>query len=139
MSNTFNVERAFKMKAERGWDTIYVAIDLHATIIQPYRDRIEFYPGAIEVLNWFNARKDFKIILWTSSHVADVAIFRQLAEKEHGIKFDYVNENPLERNSKLACFDEKFYFNILLDDKAGFDGETDWLRIKEALIAIGEW
>ena len=33
----------------------------------------------------------------------------------------------------VQCFEKKFYFNILLDDKAGFDPETDWSVIKEYL------
>ena len=44
----------------------------------------------------------------------------------YGIKFDYINENPLEVNSELSDFSKKFYFNILLDDKAGFYPKEDW-------------
>lgn len=138
MINTFNIEKAFKMKAERGWGMLYVAIDLHSTLIKPHHDVIEYYPGAIEVIKWFNSRPDFRIILWTSSYPAEIVKFLEDTWKV-GIRFDYVNQNPLEQNSKLACFNRKFYFNILLDDRAGFNGETDWLKIKEALITINEW
>lgn len=117
---------------------LYVAIDLHGTIVKPGHEHFDFYPHAIEVLKWFNNRSDFKVILWTSSHDGEIKSF--LAECSRiGIRVDFINENPIEPDSALACFDKKFYFNILLDDKAGFVGETDWLKIKNALIAIGEW
>ena len=138
MSNTFNIERTFHLKAERRWDMLYVAIDLHGTIVKPGHEHFDFYPHALEVLKWFNSRPDFKVILWTASHEREVSAFlRECAVQ--GIRMDFVNENPDEADSVLACFDKKFYFNILLDDKAGFVGETDWLRIKNALIEIGEW
>ena len=137
--NTFNIEQTFKLKAERNWDTLYVAVDLHGTIIKPtYDDNIEFYPDAIEVIKWFNLRSDFKVILWTASYPTEVNKFLIEADKV-GMRIDFINANPLEANSRKGCFDEKFYFNILLDDKAGFVGETDWTKIKNILINLGEW
>ena len=136
--NLFNIERAFKTKAERGWHTLYVAVDAHGVLIKPYHHCIEFYPEAIEVMMWFNSRPDFKVILWTSSHAKDIK--NMLVNlKLSGVTIDFVNCNPLEANSERACFDRKFYFNILLDDKAGFEPETDWKSIKQELIRIGEW
>ena len=136
--NLFNIERTFQLKKERGWDTLYVAVDLHGTLVKPYHDKIEFYDYAPDVISWFNNRPDFKVILWTSSHPKEIAEFLKLAE-EFCLRFDFVNENPLEKNRGFACFDQKFYFNILLDDKAGFVGETDWPLIISELKRIGEW
>ena len=138
MPNTFNIEKTFKTKAERKWHTIYFAVDLHGTIIRPGHDKVEFYPDAVSVVKWINKRTDCKIILWTSSHKEEIDTFISECAK-NGISIDFINENPLEGDSKRACFDKKFYFNVLLDDKAGFDGERDWTRIKDALIDIGEW
>jgi len=138
MSNTFNIEKTFKTKAERKWHTIYFAVDLHGTIIKPGHDTVEFYPDAIAVMKWINSRKDCKIILWTSSHQAEISNFLYECQINE-VHIDFVNENPLESDSLRACFDKKFYFNVLLDDKAGFDGKRDWTRIKDALIDIGEW
>jgi phosphoserine phosphatase len=127
------------MKDERNWDTLYVATDLHSTIIKPYyNDTIEFYPDSIEVIKWFNSRLDFQVILWTSSYEPEITVFLIEAYKK-GIRFDFVNSNPLEQNSKKGCFTRKFYFNILLEDRAGFVGETDWTLIKNELIRLGEW
>jgi hypothetical protein len=101
-------------------------------------DKVEFYPCAVEVVKWINSRTDCKIILWTSSHSAEVSNFLYECQVNE-IHMDFVNENPLEGDSKRACFDRKFYFNVLLDDKAGFVGETDWAKIKQCLIYIREW
>jgi hypothetical protein len=137
--NLFNIERSLQMKVQRDWNTLYVAVDLHATLIKPYYDDIfEFYPDAIEVIQWFNKRPDFRVILWTASYPNEIKEFLKEA-KENDITFDYINENPRELNSRKGCFDDKFYFNILLDDKAGFVGETDWTLIKNELIRLGEW
>jgi hypothetical protein len=136
--NVFNIENAFKLKKERNWKTIYVAVDAHGVLIKPYHDCIEFYPVAIEVMKWFSDRGDFKIILWSSSyHKENFELVFQLAT--NGVVIDFVNENPAEQNSAKACFDKKFYFNILLDDKAGFDPLTDWALIKQELIRLNEW
>ena len=136
--NVFNIANAFRQKVERKWHTLYVMVDAHGTIIKPYHDKLAFYEGAIEVLRWFSDRSDIKLILWTSSHQEEIQdLFTTLWG--HGIEIDFVNKNPLEKNSKLACFDKKFYFNIILDDKAGFEPEIDWITIKSELQRIGEW
>ena len=45
---------------------------------------------------------------------------------DDGIRFEYINENPEVENTHLQNFEEKLYMNVGLDDKFGFDGETDW-------------
>jgi len=132
------------MKEDKGWPEIYICIDLHGTIIPSGRDsndqtdKMEFYEGAEEVLQLLTARKDIKLILWTStpSDRAEI-VLKQLAD--NGITFDYFNENPHAKNTPRSDFGKKFYFNILLDDRAGFEPETDWQTIKDELIRIGEW
>jgi len=50
--------------------------------------------------------------------------------KKKKINFDFVNKNPSENNTSYADFSKKFYFNILLDDKAFFE-PSDWVEISE--------
>jgi hypothetical protein len=57
----------------------------------------------------------------------------------HGIHVDHYNCNPDEKNTPYADFSLKPYFNILIDDKAGFDPNTDWDGIRKTLIRIGLW
>jgi hypothetical protein len=51
--------------------------------------------------------------------------------KEHGIMPQYFNENTAVENTATGNFSSKFYFSVLLDDKAGFNPETDWVLVKE--------
>lgn len=144
MANTFNIENTFRMKAEKNWPEVYFCIDLHGTIIPSGRDandqtdEMNFYEGAKDVLLWMTKRKDIKSILWTSTPQERAAIvLKQFADQ--GIIFDYFNENPHAKNTPRSDFGKKFYFNVLLDDRAGFDPKTDWLKIKNVLIELGEW
>jgi len=47
-----------------------------------------------------------------------------------------VNENPEVLNLKYGCYDKKPYFNVVFEDKAGFDPMTDWLLVKGLLENI---
>jgi len=142
--NLFNIRRTFEMQKARGWTETYWCIDLHGTIIPSGKgpddntDAEKFYPGALEVLQWLTRRKDIMMILWTStppSRLPNVLEFL----KFYSIRFDYINENPHALNTPRSDFSKKFYFSVLLDDRAGFEPGTDWLLIKKELIAIGEW
>ena len=56
---------------------------------------------------------------------------------ENDIHFDYVNENPeihaLSSDPKSSDFSDKFYFNVGIDDKFGFDPESDWVDLYDFL------
>lgn len=140
--NVFNLERAFKRRREKGYPFLFVAIDLHDCIIEGKYNRLNegaaFFPGALEVLAAWTKRTDIKLILWTSSHsdaIAD-ALYRLYS---HGVIFDFINGNPACASTDLCDFSSKWYFDVLLDDKASFEGPTDWVLIKQELIRIGEW
>lgn len=139
--NIFNIERAFRTKEERQWKFMYWVIDVHETIFPNHFETIEFpemYPYAEEVLKFLSKTEYIKIILFTSSHLK---YRKELKSWFVGkdIKIDYVNQNPECPTTVVANFDSKFYFNVLLDDKAGFEGKCDWLTIKNELIRLGKW
>lgn len=139
------VYNAFRKKQERGWDKwpkIYWFVDLHDVIIRGTYTRNnegkEFYPDGKEVLRWLTNRKDMCLILYTSSHqdaIKDILAWFA----EYSIHFDYVNENPECKNTDICDFTDKPYFDILLEDKAGFNGNKGWIDIKNALKDLGEW
>lgn len=141
--NIFNIERAFKQKKERGWEKLYFIVDLHDCIIAGKYNRFnvgaEIYPYAQEVLQYLYSRKDICLILWTSSHDDAIKEILGRLKYTYGIEFSYVNENPEVQNTDLCDFSKKLYFNVLIDDKASFEGDTDWLLIKNELFRIGEW
>jgi hypothetical protein len=33
------------------------------------------------------------------------------------------------QNSSFGCFDTKFYFDVVIDDKSGFNAKKDWEKI----------
>lgn len=114
---------------KRGWNKIYVAVDIHQTMIYSnYNSEIlpkEFYPMAKETLIMLSKRKDICLILSTCSWPAEILKYLKYFE-EYEIDFKYANKNPEVVNDRLGYFSDKFYFNVLLEDKAGFVGESDW-------------
>ena len=127
------------MKTVNNWDKIYWAIDLHDTLFKgkyASDQEIVLYPYAKEVLQALTLRKDTKLIAFTCSYALDFKRTNLKLQEKYGICFDYLNENPECDDTAYASFAKKPYFNILLDDKAGFDGEQDWYHIKKLLEAM---
>ena len=73
--------------------------------------------------------------MWTCSHssVIDKTVDWFAG---HCIYFDYANENPECTDTSHASFKEKPYCNVILDDKAGLEGNTDWFLIEKELDII---
>ena len=128
-------ETAFKVSKERDWDYFYVFIDLHQTVLLPDYDKTfvsEFYPHAKRVMQKMSNRKDMKLIMYTCSHPDEIENYINLFE-DSGIHFDWINENPDVAGTKYGDFTKKPYMNVLLEDKAGFDANEDWLKIEKLL------
>ena len=126
----------------RKWPHLYIAIDIHDTIFKgTYKKNNEgkaFYPWAKEVLQQLSAINSVKLIIYTASHVEpakDVIAWL----REHEIKIFALNENPDHKGTELCDFSRKFYFDILLEDKAGFEGWKDWFLIMKELQRMGLW
>lgn len=130
-------EKAFKVMQSRNWEKIYVAVDIHETIVEPtWTTELSFnyYPFAKEALNLLSQRKDVYLIQWSSSNpFNNLAYHRQFAE--HGINFDSINCNKDVASTDYADFDSKLYINVGLDDKFGFEPK-DWKELYYYLILI---
>lgn len=126
------IKKAEAAMIRHNWEKTYWAVDLHETILKPNwkagQIPTEFYPGAKEALQKMSLREDICLFMFTCSHPHDTDQYIELFKK-HGIYFDYVNENPEIENSDLGYYDKKPYYNVLLEDKAGFNPETDWPQI----------
>lgn len=143
---------AFHRRLERGYSNLYIAIDLHGTIINSTQQtKFEWQDGgdnpsesiysigvqkeepyifAFMTLKLITEKFPFiKLILWTSAKSDKINAFVDEVLKKEGIKFSYVNENPDFFGNLYADFSKKFCFDILIDDKAGFDPQTDWFHI----------
>lgn len=130
------IEGAYKKMHDRGWDTIYYLVDLHETVYCNNYDglALNFYPDAITGLQYLTSLPETKIILWSSVYEEDKSSYIE-ALKEHNIKVDAFNNNPFEKNTKVGCFNEKPYFSVLIDDKAGFI-PSDWLKIIDTVKKV---
>ncbi len=128
-------DAAFIRMREKNWEKIYVVVDIHDTILRACYDDEETYdylPSAKQALQMMSLRKDICLILWSSSH-RDKLMEYIRHFLDDGIRFDYINENPEVDNTRLQSFEEKLYMNVGLDDKFGFDGETDWKIVCQVL------
>lgn len=118
-------------RAAKHYDKVYIAVDIHGTILKPRRFGIsnEWYPNAQETLKMMSRNPRICLIMWTASH--DDAIEKYLSFfRKNGITFQYVNENPECDNNEYACFNNKIYMDAGLDDKFGFNPYTGWFFLK---------
>ena len=123
----------FKRMEERDWDKIYYFFDLHETVLYPDYDNkhpLRLYPYAKEVLKYLSDREDISISIYTCSYPREIKKYVKFF-KNKGIEFEYTNKNPDVENTSYGFYDDKPYFNVLFEDKAGFDAENDWIKIKE--------
>lgn len=133
--------KEYEKAKHRNWDRWYWTVDIHETMTEPNYDKENitkrFYEGAIACLQKISARKDVRLILDTSTPPRDIEKYLSMFN-ELDIRFRYVNSNPEEKSSEYADFDGKFYFNVRLEDKAGFEPEKDWRAISDILDELPE-
>jgi len=130
--------KAQETAKRKGWDRIYLAVDLHETCLKPtWQKEIsrEYYPYAKEVLKMFSDMPDVCLILWSCSLPELNKEYFDFFKKD-GINFDYINENPECPSTDYANFDLKLYFSLGFDDKFGFDPEKDWEAILDYLNTL---
>lgn len=135
-----NIEKsfdaAFKRMKKRNWEKIYVLVDIHDTVFEACyhkKEEYKWYPFAKEALDIMSHAQQISLILWTSTYENVINDYVEYF-KTNGIKFDYINRNTETENTSLSCFDEKTYFNVGIDDKFGFEAETDWVVIYHYLV-----
>jgi hypothetical protein len=129
---------AWLKKKERGWNQVYIMVDLHGVVLPSSyhkKNDLRFLSEYTECcLKWLSDREDVCLILWSSSHMDEIECVRNWL-KGFGIEFDFVNENPLEANTTYADFSRKPYFSILLDDKSGFEA-SDWHEMYKWIVKV---
>lgn len=135
------ITNAFRIAQERGWERTYWAFDIHGTIIVPNYKSVQiptdFYPHAKEALQRISKLEDVCMILYTCSHPHELDQYVEFF-RDHEIHFKYVNDNPevATEGGTYGCYDKKFYFNVLFEDKAGFDPVEDWPNVNALLDKI---
>jgi len=126
------IEKMFIHAEKKQWYETYWLFDVHGVISKPdYRKdvkEINYYPYAKETLQFITKhRPDIIMIMFTSSYPEEIKIYMDIFKKDD-IHFKYVNENPEISDSKgsFGYYYQKPYYNVLLDDKSGFDPYEDW-------------
>lgn len=135
MSIMHGIQQAYIKTHNRGWPNMYWAVDLHDTCLVATYAANE--PASYEWINPYvkdallrlAAHPETHIILWSSVHESEKAPYLKFFE-DAGIRIAGFNSNPYETGSKSCCVAEKFYFSILVDDKAGFH-HGDWMHIPD--------
>jgi hypothetical protein len=126
------INKAFDNAKKKNWDKTFWAFDIHETMVRPNWSTEEistvFYPYAKEALQAISQRADITRILYTCTQPQEIDKYLDFFSK-HGIHFHYVNENPEVKTKKYGYFEKKPYFNVLFEDKAGFDAESDWKEV----------
>lgn len=135
--NILNVIKKLFADAERKeWFETYWNIDIHGTVSKPdyskHNKEVNYYPYAKETLQLLSERDDIKMIMFTSSYPKEIEQYKTILKNDN-IEFSYINENPEISSDKgsFGYYVNKYYFNILIDDKAGFNPETDWKHLYE--------
>jgi hypothetical protein len=129
----------FEYKVKRNWDRTFWGFDIHGTILKPNyqygNTPDEFYPMAKETLQYLSKLPDVVMFLYTCSHPHEVEEYVKLFES-NDIHFKYVNENPeiLTDPKGYGNYDKKPYMNVLFEDKAGFDPETEWSEVYDLML-----
>lgn len=135
---------AFSIMAERSWDKIAVAVDLHGTVLKPnYGIELaqEFYPGAEECLKYMSTRGDIVMFMYSCTPTNLKNMYNTMFVSK-GIHI-HTSINDVYKlmditSSVYQSFSEKPYFNVLLEDKAGFNPETDWEELLKYFKNIKE-
>lgn len=123
----------FELARTRDWDRTYWAVDLHSTLILPNYERMKaedvvYYRNADVAMRMLSARPDVRLIMYTCSWPREIEEYQRRFEAD-GIHFDWVNVNPEVDQTEYGYYKDKPYFNVLLDDKAGFNPSEDWDKL----------
>lgn len=130
------IDSLFETAIRKEWYHTYWAIDMHQTFLIPDYKRegltCDFYPYALETLQLLSERNDIVLILYTATD-PDKLDYYLKEFKTKGINFRFVNSNPeIDDKRSFGFYKNKPYFNVLLEDKAGFNPK-DWKCIYKYL------
>lgn len=143
------IKTRMQVCAERRWSSMIIAVDLHDTVINSdkynevrgYSDTIEesisesIYMGAVDALQYLSVRSDIKLYWYSGTNPDILKNISQVLMSVYGIKMDgNIQDLARDKPSFLGqTFEFKPCFDVLLDDKAGFNPEKDWKVVQETI------
>ena len=116
------IRNAYAKFDTRNYDYLYLALDIHGTCADSDYHNVSssLYNVAIKPLQVISHLPEVKIILFSCCHPHDFESYFKLFQ-QNDIKISYFNSNPEIPNTKMGCFDLKFYYDVIFEDKGGFD------------------
>ena len=134
------IKITFAQGKNKKWYETYWVFDIHDTILRSNHDLNkklkdeDFYPYAKETLQLLTSMPHVRLIMWTSSYPHEIADIIRLF-KENSISFNFFSENPDISSNKgnFGYYEDKFYFNVMFENKAGFD-PGEWREIYDYLV-----
>ncbi len=129
-----SIKKAYEQFEAREWNKIYIALDIHGTVADSdyHNTSKELYKTCIEPLQIISKLPEVTIILFSCAYEKDYGSYFELFNK-NGIDVRYFNNNPEVDNTPTGCFDRKFYYNIIFEDKAGFEPWM-WPSVRDAFL-----
>lgn len=133
------LKRSYARYKQKGYKFWYWAVDVHDVLFKgdyKLECELQWLPNAKRALKIISTIPEIKVILYTSTRKEQTQRIVDKIENETGLKVFAINENPDFPNDpgQLCDFEKKFCFDLLLDDKAGFDvHQNAWEDIIEAL------
>jgi hypothetical protein len=129
------IEKCFEKARRENWDRTFWAVDIHDTMLRGNYEKegipTQWFPFAKEAMQLISKRKDVDLILYTCCWPDEIEEYKEMFE-ENNIHFKYVNKNPDVGNTTYGNYEEKPYFNVLFEDKSGFD-PLEWSYIIDLL------
>ena len=126
--------KRYELNKKRGYKKFYMLIDLHDTVMvgsKSAEESLEFVSSYCKfALRGLSTMDDIVLIMWTSTWPQKWQDIIEPWLKQNEIYFKYFNENPECLSNKYSYFGYKFYFDIGLDDKFGFD-VSHWNEVHE--------
>jgi hypothetical protein len=125
------IKKEYKRKEAKGWDKVYLFLDLHETVIYPdynNKEPIKFYEHAKECLQFLSTIKEIELGFYTCSYPEEIEKYKKYFE-EIDIKIIHINKNEDVSDTRYGYYKDKPYFSLVFENKAGFNAENDWLPV----------
>ena len=135
------IKRSYARYKAKGYKYWYWAVDVHDVIFKgdyKVESALNWVTNAKRALKIINNIPDIKVILYTSTRQDQTQKLIDKIKNETGLEVYAVNKNPdFDTDPQGLCeFNGKFCFDLMLDDKAGFDYSNGWEEVIDTLIDL---
>lgn len=135
-------EKAWADAATKGYDHVVIAVDLHGTMVDSkvfnaapgnieMKVQSSIFRSAVTALKLLSEHPSVTMFIYSGTKRRKLEQVLEELMSRYGIEIDI--DYSSDTQYSIQSFKNKPYFGILLDDKAGFDPDTDWDEITRIL------